>query len=413
MSGTRALVVGAGLGGLRTAEALRAGGYAGEVMVVGDEPWAPYNRPPLSKEALAGELSHESLAFRVRATAADLVWRHGETAVPSTSRAHRDALARRAGRVRRARRGHRGQRTATAGARASADRGRGTPCHPHARRRDRAARRPRARRAAGRARCRLHRVRGGGDRADPRLRGALRRDRRRSPCSGRSGRCSRPSCSAGTRSGVSSSTSASAWPRSSATSGSRACVLTDGTRLRGRRRPRGARVAVQRGVARGQRARPRRRRAHRLGAAPAGASAAPVDGVAVVGDIARFPNRALRRRRLPGRALERADRHGAPGRGRAGGVPPGEGYDEAVDAPWDLLPSFWSDQYDVRLQSFGMPGLADPDGVRLLEGSLDGECIVGYHRGDDLMARHRASGCCARSRRTGPGSVATGPTPRT
>ena len=34
----RALVVGAGMAGLRTAEALRAQGYAGEVLVVGDEP---------------------------------------------------------------------------------------------------------------------------------------------------------------------------------------------------------------------------------------------------------------------------------------------------------------------------------------------------------------------------------------
>ena len=46
---TRAVIVGAGLGGLRTAEALRSSGYADEVVVVGDEPWAPYNRPPLSK----------------------------------------------------------------------------------------------------------------------------------------------------------------------------------------------------------------------------------------------------------------------------------------------------------------------------------------------------------------------------
>jgi 3-phenylpropionate/trans-cinnamate dioxygenase ferredoxin reductase subunit len=40
----RALVVGAGLGGLRAAEGLRAHGYAGEIVVVGDEPHQPYNR---------------------------------------------------------------------------------------------------------------------------------------------------------------------------------------------------------------------------------------------------------------------------------------------------------------------------------------------------------------------------------
>ena len=63
----------------------------------------------------------------------------------------------------------------------------------------------------------------------------------------------------------------------------------------------------------------------------------------------------------------------------------GEGYSELVDAHWDLLPSFWSDQFDIRLQSYGMPGLADPDGIRLLEGSLDDECVIGYHRGDELV----------------------------
>ena len=43
-----------------------------------------------------------------------------------------------------------------------------------------------------------------------------------------------------------------------------------------------------------------------------------------------------------------------------------------------MLPSFWSDQYDVRLQSYGLPGLADPDGIAVLEGKLEGECVVGY-----------------------------------
>ena len=63
----------------------------------------------------------------------------------------------------------------------------------------------------------------------------------------------------------------------------------------------------------------------------------------------------------------------------------GEGYDDVVARRWEVLPSFWSDQYDIRLQSFGMPGLADADGIRLLEGELSGECVVGYHRGDELV----------------------------
>lgn len=46
----RIVVVGASLAGLRTAEALRAQGFAGELTLVGDEPHMPYDRPPLSKE---------------------------------------------------------------------------------------------------------------------------------------------------------------------------------------------------------------------------------------------------------------------------------------------------------------------------------------------------------------------------
>jgi hypothetical protein len=40
------------------------------------------------------------------------------------------------------------------------------------------------------------------------------------------------------------------------------------------------------------------------------------------------------------------------------------------------VPTFWSDQYDMRVQSFGVTGLSD---VRILEGSLDGDVAVGYH----------------------------------
>jgi NADPH-dependent 2,4-dienoyl-CoA reductase/sulfur reductase-like enzyme len=54
---TRHLIVGGGLAGLRTAEALRARGYDGELVVVGAETEPPYNRPPLTKELLAGKLA--------------------------------------------------------------------------------------------------------------------------------------------------------------------------------------------------------------------------------------------------------------------------------------------------------------------------------------------------------------------
>lgn len=48
------VVVGAGLGGLRTVESLRAAGFTGRISLVGEEPHEPYDRPPLSKEILAG-----------------------------------------------------------------------------------------------------------------------------------------------------------------------------------------------------------------------------------------------------------------------------------------------------------------------------------------------------------------------
>jgi 3-phenylpropionate/trans-cinnamate dioxygenase ferredoxin reductase component len=48
------VIVGAGLAGSRCAETLRAAGFEGRIVVFGDEPHAPYERPALSKELLAG-----------------------------------------------------------------------------------------------------------------------------------------------------------------------------------------------------------------------------------------------------------------------------------------------------------------------------------------------------------------------
>lgn len=58
------LIVGGGLAGQRCAEALRQGGYEGPVRIVSAEPHAPYDRPPLSKELLAGEKEHAEITFR-------------------------------------------------------------------------------------------------------------------------------------------------------------------------------------------------------------------------------------------------------------------------------------------------------------------------------------------------------------
>lgn len=68
------LIIGAAMGGLRAAESLRKAGYAGPLTLIGDEPHAPYNRPPLSKEVLEAEVTHEAVAFPARAEMADVAW---------------------------------------------------------------------------------------------------------------------------------------------------------------------------------------------------------------------------------------------------------------------------------------------------------------------------------------------------
>lgn len=58
------LIVGGGHGGAQAAIALRQRGFAGTLTIVGEEPELPYERPPLSKEYLAGEKSFERLLIR-------------------------------------------------------------------------------------------------------------------------------------------------------------------------------------------------------------------------------------------------------------------------------------------------------------------------------------------------------------
>ncbi|MET8249095.1 NAD(P)/FAD-dependent oxidoreductase [Streptomyces sp. NPDC005202] len=76
-------VVGASLAGLRAAEQLRIAGHTGPITVLGDERHLPYNRPPLSKEVLAapGDSStqrlHEMVTFRRRSLVDDVDFRLG------------------------------------------------------------------------------------------------------------------------------------------------------------------------------------------------------------------------------------------------------------------------------------------------------------------------------------------------
>ncbi len=58
------LIVGAGHGGAQAAMALRQNGFAGSIAIVGEEPEPPYDRPPLSKEYLSGEKPWDRLLFR-------------------------------------------------------------------------------------------------------------------------------------------------------------------------------------------------------------------------------------------------------------------------------------------------------------------------------------------------------------
>src|SRR5205085_9396325 len=64
MTSYDALIVGGGHGGAQAAIALRQLGFAGSLAILGAEPWPPYERPPLSKEYLAGEKEFERLLIR-------------------------------------------------------------------------------------------------------------------------------------------------------------------------------------------------------------------------------------------------------------------------------------------------------------------------------------------------------------
>ncbi|HUW78682.1 MAG TPA: FAD-dependent oxidoreductase [Candidatus Nanopelagicaceae bacterium] len=76
----RVAIVGGGLGALRTAESLVASGYAGEIVIVSDENHFPYNRPPLSKEALKDGIEPASLEFKRRPSLESVTWVLGDRA---------------------------------------------------------------------------------------------------------------------------------------------------------------------------------------------------------------------------------------------------------------------------------------------------------------------------------------------
>jgi len=74
----RVVIAGAGLAGLRAAEELRARGYSGGIIMIGAERRPPYDRPPLTKKFMTGEIDDTSLRADMTALAVEL--RLGETA---------------------------------------------------------------------------------------------------------------------------------------------------------------------------------------------------------------------------------------------------------------------------------------------------------------------------------------------
>lgn len=70
----RVVIVGASLAGLHAARALRAGGFAGALTIVGAERWMPYDRPPLSKQLLTGEWAREQVMLSNITKSIDAQW---------------------------------------------------------------------------------------------------------------------------------------------------------------------------------------------------------------------------------------------------------------------------------------------------------------------------------------------------
>jgi NADPH-dependent 2,4-dienoyl-CoA reductase/sulfur reductase-like enzyme len=74
----RIVIVGAGLAGHRAAQALCREGFDGQLTIVGDEVHRPYDRPPLSKQLLAGTMEHAECFYACDAL--DVEWTLGSPA---------------------------------------------------------------------------------------------------------------------------------------------------------------------------------------------------------------------------------------------------------------------------------------------------------------------------------------------
>jgi NADPH-dependent 2,4-dienoyl-CoA reductase/sulfur reductase-like enzyme len=77
------VIAGASAAGLSAAETLRRSGHSGTIMLIGSEPVAAYDRPPLSKEILSGAWTPDRISLRTQADldALDLDARYGVAAI--------------------------------------------------------------------------------------------------------------------------------------------------------------------------------------------------------------------------------------------------------------------------------------------------------------------------------------------
>jgi len=387
------VVAGAGMAGLRSADAVRKSGFDGEITVVGGEPHMPYNRPPLSKDGIGAEFDAAQLPFRVaRAASMSIRWRLGAPAVAADLTARNvtlgdgtelgwDGLVIATG-VRSRRLDLPGPRTGRHAIRTLDD--------LSELRKDLELARHVVVVGGGFIGCEVAaaaRTRGLdvtlvepeplpmrrplGDELAAEL---LRRHE------GHGVRFRLGTAPVAFEGGVFDGGVFDGGDRV------RAVTLTDGTTLDADlvvesvgSRPNtewldGNGLDLADGVACDARLR-----------VLAGGTPAPAarDDVVAAGDVARYPHPLLfgASRRIEHwtvatdtakYAAGRLGRH-LSGAASGGGVPGG---DAADDGGFAAVPTFWSDQYEMRIQSFGVTGLPD---VRVLEGSLDGDVAIGYH----------------------------------
>src|ERR1035438_2212052 len=88
------VIVGGGQAGYQTAASLRTEGYDGPVFLIGDEPHAPYQRPPLSKAFVLGKQDQARIALRPESYYPDhrIEWLAGQKAVAIDRAARRVRL---------------------------------------------------------------------------------------------------------------------------------------------------------------------------------------------------------------------------------------------------------------------------------------------------------------------------------